>query len=200
MLKSRRLILLASFLMTMLTSGLSDAINADDKVSLKSEDKIEDGKNLSKDVIFLQVPKKLNIKDKIFLVNHSQTTILQAVVAIVSDDTLTPIGNATLVSPGGRFEMASFSDNNLKKLKGQKIGIKIKGVKKILGDTNKTGIVGGSLATGPVGLGIEHREIKAEELNNIDPSLITYDYKVSLSEQNHDLYITVTSGSNTFDF
>ncbi len=140
------------------------------------------------------------IKDKIFLVNRSETTILQAVVVLMTGDSYTTIGNASLVSPGSRFEMASYSNNWLKKLKGQTLGIKIKGVKKVIGDTSTTGVAGGSFATGGFGVGVHHREIKAEELNNIEPELINYDYTVRLGEENHDLYIIVTSGSNAFDF
>ena len=151
-------------------------------------------------VIYVEVPKKLNIKDKIFLVNRSETTILQAVVVLMSGDSYTTIGNASLVSPGSRFEMASYSNNWLKKLKGQTLGIKIKGVKKVIGDTSTTGVAGGSFTTGGFGVGVHHREIKAEELNNIEPELINYDYTVRLGEENHDLYIIVTSGSNAFDF
>lgn len=151
-------------------------------------------------IIYVEVPKKLNIKDKIFLVNRSQTTILQAVVVLMSGDSYTTIGNASLVNPGSSFEMASYSGNWLKKLKGQTIGIKIKGVKKVIGDTYTTGVAGGSFATGGFGVGVQHREIKAEELNNIDSELITYDYSVRLAEENHDLYIIVTSGSGAFDF
>lgn len=151
-------------------------------------------------IIYVEVPKKLNIKDKIFLVNRSQTTILQAVVVLMSGESYTTIGNASLVNPGSSFEMASYSGNWLKKLKGQTIGIKIKGVKKVIGDTSTTGVAGGSFATGGFGVGVQHREIKADELNNIDPELITYDYSVRLAEENHDLYIIVTSGSGAFDF
>lgn len=151
-------------------------------------------------VIYVEVPKKLNIKDKIYLVNRSETTILQAVVVLMSGDSYTTIGNASLVSPGSSFEMASYSGDWLKNLKGRTLGIKIKGVKKIIGDTSTTGVAGGSFATGGFGVGVHHREIKAEELNNIDPELINYDYTVRLGEANHDLYITVTSGSNAFDF
>lgn len=96
--------------------------------------------------------------------------------------------------------MASYSNNWLKKLKGQTLGIKIKGVKKVIGDTSTTGVAGGSFATGGFGVGVHHREIKAEELNNIEPELINYDYTVRLGEENHDLYTIVTSGSNAFDF
>jgi hypothetical protein len=154
----------------------------------------------SSNIIYVHVPKQLNIKDKIYLVNRSQTTILQAAVVLVSGNYYTSLGTATLVMPNCRYEMASFTGNKLKRLKDQTIGVKIKGVKKVLGDINRTGIAGGSITTGAFGLGISHKEIKADELNNLDPSLITYDYSVSLSEENHDLYITVTNGKDVLDF
>lgn len=98
--------------------------------------------------------------------------------------------------------MASYDNNWLKNVRGKKIAIKIKGVKKVLGDTSSTGVVGGSMATGPFGVGVSHSELKADEINNIDPSLITYDFSASIAEQDHDLYITITSGStkDAFDF
>lgn len=175
-----------------------DAPSKDETKSPANKDSI--AKVNDNHVIYVEVPKKLNIKDKIYLVNRSETTILQAVVVLMSGDSYTTIGNASLVSPGSSFEMASYSGNWLKNLKGQTLGIKIKGVKKIIGDTSTTGVAGGSFATGGFGVGVHHREIKAEELNNIDPELINYDYTVRLGEANHDLYITVTSGSNAFDF
>lgn len=158
-------------------------------------------------IIYVEVPRKLNIKDKIILVNHTQTSILQAVVVLMKGSSYTIIGNASLVTPGNRFEMASYDDNWLKRLKGHTIGIKIKGVKKVIADISSTGVagggfgvVGGGFATGGFGVGVQHQEIKAEELNNISPELITYDYSVRLSEEDHDLYITVTNGANAFDF
>lgn len=151
-------------------------------------------------VIFVEVPKKLNIKDKIFLVNHTQTSILQAVVVLMTGNSYKTVGNASLVTPGSRFEMASYDDNWLKKLKGKTIGIKIKGAKKAIADISSTGVVGGGFAIGGFGVGVQHQEVKAEDLNNISPELITYDYSVQLSEEDHDLYITVTNGGNAFDF
>lgn len=151
-------------------------------------------------IIYVNVPKKLNIKDKIFLVNHSQTSILQAVVVLMTGDSYTTVGSASFVTQGSRFEMDSYDDNGLKRLKGHTIGIKIKGVKKAIADISSTGIVGGGFATGGFGVGVQHQEVKAEEINNISPELITYDYSVRLSEEDHDLYITVTNGTNAFDF
>ncbi|MCM1338033.1 MAG: hypothetical protein NC187_10220 [Candidatus Amulumruptor caecigallinarius] len=151
-------------------------------------------------IMYIDVPENLNIKDKIFLVNKSQTTILQSAVALKTGKTLSPLGSTTIILPGGKATMASFSHNKLKRLKGQTIALKIKGVRKALSDVQSTGIAGGSFTTGSFGVGIVKNEIRAEELNNIDPALITYDYTPQLSEANHDLYITVSSGSNTFDF
>lgn len=175
-----------------------DAYTKEESKYLEAKDSI--AKVNDNHVIYVEVPKKLNIKDKIFLVNRSGTTILQAVVVLMYGNSYTTIGNASLVNPGSRFEMASYSNNWLKKLKGQTLGIKIKGVKKVIGETYTTGVAGGSFATGGFCVGVHHQEIKAEELNNIEPELINYDYTVRLGEENHDLYIIVTSGSNAFDF
>jgi hypothetical protein len=201
------LVIAATFISSSSFAQTSGAVNTvcdaakQDTISSTSNDTNVNATDTSH-IVYVHVPKQLNIKDKIYLVNRSQTTILQAAVVLVSVSgaNYTSLGSATLVMPNCRYEMASFSGNKLKRLKDQTIGVKIKGVKKVLGDINRTGIAGGSYATGAFGLGISHKEIKADELNNLDPSLITYDYSVSLSEENHDLYITVTNGANALDF
>jgi hypothetical protein len=182
------------------TCGTADAESSAataDTISAPSKNANANAADTS-NVIYVHIPKKLNIKDKIFLVNRSQTTILQAAVVLVSEGCFTSLGAATLVMPNGVYEMASFSDNGLKRLKDQTIGIKIKGINKVLGNIDRTKFVGNNTAAGAFGLGV--KEITAEELNNLDPSLITYDYSVSLAEESHDLYINVTTGANALDF
>ena len=151
-------------------------------------------------VIYLDVPAKMKINDKIFLVNNSPYTVLQAVVVLV--ESKKTIGSTVYVNPGRRSEMASYGDNGLKNVRGKRIAIKIKGVKIVLDDTSSTGVVGGSMATGTFGVGTSRLELKADEINNIDPSLITYNFSASIAEEDHDLYITITSGStkDPFDF
>lgn len=128
---------------------------------------------LNDSVRYLIIPTRLRINDKIILVNRSQYTILQAAVVLLNDDgTTTPLGSASLVLPGWSFQVASFENNWLRKLRGKTIGIKIKGAKTVL--TN--------------------------EIENLDPAIITYDFTSTLSENDHDLYITVTSDEGVLDF
>lgn len=156
-------------------------------------------------VVYIDVPKNMKIKDKIFLKNSSPYTIIQSVVVLV--DNMKTIGSAVYVNPGMTITMADYDNNWLKYVRGRRIGIKIKGVKKVLGDTNTTSIGGGGnvgLAFGGFAAGVKRSEMKAEELNNIAPEDITYDFMPVISEANHDLYITVTAGTNSkggaFDF
>lgn len=131
-------------------------------------------------VIYVHVSKNLNIKDKIYLVNHSPYMIEQAILALMVDSVATPIGSASNVGPGTRFELASYSNNRLKKLKGQTLAIKIKGIMNSESPSNPFAVF--------------------EEKEKESPLEVTYDFIVALSEDRHDLYITVTSGENSFDF
>lgn len=118
-------------------------------------------------VIHITIPKKLNIKDKVFLVNKTKGVIEKAAIVLDDNGTTSTVGFANNVGPGDLFEVASYQDNKLKKLKGKDLLIKIKGER-------NQGPTQGNVAT--------------------------YDYKVNLSEKNHDLYITVTSFGNPLDF
>ena len=164
-------------------------------VAMAQATEIED-----ENIIYIDVPAKMKINDKIILQNKSQYSIIQAVVVLA--DTKQSIGSSTYVNPGESCEMASYDHNWLRNVRGKKIAIKVKGVKKILKDSSSTGIAGGSFATGGFGVGVRHTELKADEINNIDPSLITYDFNATISEANHDLYITIMSGNseNPLDF
>jgi hypothetical protein len=165
-------------------------------VAFAQEDKSKDN------VIYAEVPKNLNIKDKIIIRNSSPYTILQAVVVLEEDGNEELLGSASYIAPNKSIEIAKYENNKLKKLRGKKLAIKVKGVKKVLGDKQTTQVGGGSLALGPFEVGVTHSDIKAEEVNNIDASQIVYNFAVSLAEENHDLYIKVSaSGENgVFDF
>ncbi|MCC8038296.1 MAG: hypothetical protein LIP02_09230 [Bacteroidales bacterium] len=80
-------------------------------------------------VIHITIPKKLNIKDKVFLVNKTKGTIEKAAIVLEENGTTTTVGFANNVGPGDVFEVASYQDNKLKKLKGKNLLIKIKGEK-----------------------------------------------------------------------
>ena len=125
------------------------------------------------DVVYMTVPQKLKINDKIFLSNKSPNTIVQAAVGLLQyDGTTIPLGTASMVGPGQLFEMASFNGNWLRNIRGRIIGIKMKGLKGVSVDANLS---------------------QSLDLKEIDPSQITYDFMPMLTEKDHDLYITVSS-------
>lgn len=120
-----------------------------------------------KGVIFKQVPKSLDLKDKIIIVNNSAYTIQQAAVAMVGEHGgYKPIAGMGKLMPGSSYEMVAYKDNGLARLRGKIIALKIKGVK-----TDDDG----------------------ESFAGSKPS---YDFQASLAENRHDLYITVTSSGN----
>lgn len=120
-----------------------------------------------KGVIFKQVPKSLDLKDKIIIVNNSAYTIQQAAVAMVGEHGgYKPIAGMGKLMPGSSYEMVAYKDNGLAQLRGKIIALKIKGVKT---DDDGESFVG---------------------------SKPSYDFQASLAENRHDLYITVTSSGN----
>lgn len=125
-------------------------------------------------VIFKQVPKRLDLKDKIIIVNNSAYTIQQAAVALVGEHGgYKPIAGMGKLMPGNSYELVAYKDNGLAQLRGKIIALKIKGVK---------------------------ADDEGESFVGTKPS---YDFQASLAEDRHDLYITVTSsgtGGAIMDF
>lgn len=159
----------------------------------------ESGGDSLKGVIYKDIPIKLNIKDKIILENKTPYLILQSVVAIADKDgKFIPLASTPLVSPNETWEMASYKNNGLKQLRGQRIAIKVKGSKKIV-STNST-----SVNTPYGSVGVQHKDLDSEVLNNIKPEDIIYDFDVVLYEANHDLYIQIMykgeNGKSIMDF
>lgn len=137
-------------------------------------------------VLTVAIPKSLNIKDNIFLVNKSPYLILQAMVALPQPDgNFEPVGTTTLLAADERALIASYANNGLKRLRGTTIAVKVKGAKVIAGQ-KRTGVVT------PMGdVGAATTEISPDLVNNIDPKDVTYDYDVRIYEAHHDLYIEV---------
>lgn len=155
-------------------------------------------------LIVIDIPKKMKIEDKIKIVNNTQTTILQAAVVLINDDSsITPLASIGTVHPGFTVEMASFDDEWLKKIRGKRIGIKVKGLKKAVIGRNTTIVAGGAFPIGGGSISVDRQNIDAaamEQLSNPDEDLITYEYFAHIHEDSHDLYITVTNGTNALDF
>lgn len=117
------------------------------------------------DVIIKQIPKTFKINDNVYLVNKSPYHILHAIVAKVENGQYTPLGSATGLAPNDNIEIAAFSDNKLKKLRGSSLAIKVKALKKPIEQIT--------------------------DLDNVDPEDLTYNFDVILSENRHDLIIEV---------
>jgi len=126
-----------------------------------------------KDVIYVDIPKKLKIEDKIIIHNNTGYTLLQGVVAEVAPSGLKNLGQVTNVRPDFSALVADFDDEKLEEYRGKRLAIKIKGVKTVVAND-------GTVTT--------------------DPNTVTYDFQVTPSERNHDLILTVTSNQSTFDF
>lgn len=146
-------------------------------------------------VFYVDVPKQLNIKDKIIVRNRSPYLIMQAVVALADNGILTPLGTISHIVQGEACTVVSFKDNGLKKLRGKTIAIKVKGAK-IFAGQNKTNVGFGS-SFGFGGISVGRKELPADVVNNIKPEDITYNFDASLFESSHDLYIDIiSSGEN----
>lgn len=145
-------------------------------------------------LIILEVPSNLNIKDKIVLVNKSSCTILRAALILADIEERSVLGTCNIVVPESHVTLAEYDRNRLRELRGRTLGLKVKGYTKMLVDNSSTSIGGGAIGTGGIGvfgIGVSHAEVKAEDVNNISDEHITYKFSASLSENNHDLYIYV---------
>jgi hypothetical protein len=133
--------------------------------------------NLGNNIVYVNVPLNLNLKDKLILVNQSPYVIVKSTIALVEDGQITHLATTNLVNPSTSAELIRYDDNRLSLLKGQKLAIKTKGYKQSLNANS--------------------------DLNALIPEEITYDFQVSVREEDHDLYIIVTSdvhNTHVFDF
>ena len=162
---------------------------SDENISKKPV--VENGTNSDNSILYIDIPQDLKIKDKIFIKNNSNTTIIQAVVALINEDgTNEVLGVSAYQYPKETVEIASYDNNELKQIKGHKIAIKVKGSTKIIGRKK-------------VNPNEEGTESETVDNNSIDNSKITYDYTASVYEADHDLYIDVKflgKSGNVFDF
>lgn len=162
----------------------------------KSKDSLTSAKE---NIIFRTIPNYLKIRDKIFIENKSPYYILQAIVAIPNGhDDFKLLGSCTYIAPNEVWEVASYSDNWLKNLRGKTIAIKVKGTKKFMGQNN-------THVDTPIGsVGINHKELSPEIINSITPADLIYSFDATLFEANHDLYIEIINkgenGKSIMDF
>lgn len=164
-------------------------------ISLCAQEKYDPRTNGN--IIFKVVSNGFNLKDKIKVWNRSPYVIMQVVVCEVANNELKPLGTCTDVDPDESCDIASFSDNTLKYLKGRTIAIKAKGLKKVVGDQSRTKV------TTPMGnVGVRHQSVTEGSANNIKPEDVTYEFEAKLFEDRHDLFIELysASGNDVMDF
>ncbi len=124
----------------------------------------------------VRVSSALPIRDKIFICNRSPYPILRVVV-VDGDDYQRYIAGCNLLRPNECREVDDAACE-ISTLSGRKIGVKAKGVKN-------------SQSLMSIGM-----EVSADE--------VTYNFTVTVGEENHDLYIYINGGiggsSNLLDF
>ncbi len=155
--------------------------------------------NPNDNVMYKTVEKSLNIKDKIIVQNKSPYLILQIMVALPNEEEgFTPISSSSYIAANEAREIASYDSNSLKFLRGKTIAIKIKGAKVAIPENNT------QVYTPYGSVGVQHKEIDPNIVNNIKDEDVTYNFDVKLFEANHDLYIQVNykgkDGTSVMDF
>lgn len=135
-----------------------------------SKDSINIQNRPTNHLISIQIPPYFNLKDKIFICNQSPYSILRAVV-VYGDDYNRVIGTCNFLSPQDCVKIADFPANGLSALRGQTICVKVKGLK----NNQITDFTDYSEDT-----------TQSEQ--------VTYDFNISIKEQQHDLYINVSGG------
>lgn len=145
-----------------------------DRLNNQRKQTIDSLKQANSNIIIKEIDKTLDIKDKIFIVNKSQSCINQLAIAIINaEGKYEPICSMIKdVRPGQTAEIISFTNNELKQLRGRIIVVKIKGSKY---SGNKGDII-------------------KEDIDE-NSSNITYDFDVKLYERRHDLYIEANCGT-----
>lgn len=179
------------FLVTAMVFTMTVAAqNADEMYGKKEKGAVKAVPSEEAGVLQVTIPSKMNIKDFVFVQNLSTNLILQmAVVVEEGKGNYQTVGLASYLPSGRVAKIASFDDNGLRKLRGKKLLIKIKGAK-INPMQEGTDVVVNS----PWGnVFVDGGKLDAEELKNIDESKITYDFSAILYEKEHDLYIRVES-------
>lgn len=148
-------------------------------------------------VYYMQIPKKLNIKDNVFIINRSPYLIVQMLMAVdmMGNGDYVPVGQASYVPTGQRVKIASYDDNNLKRLRGKNVLVKVKGAK-INPMTSGAKV---DVYTPYGSVNVDNRRVDAETIKNIKDSDITYEFRARLFEEDHDLYIQI-EGKDMLDF
>ena len=93
-----------------------------------AQDATKKSTTIDENIIITEVPRSLDIKDKVFVNNKTPYKIERIVVAITTEEDLyQPLWSAENIAVGDVVEIASYKDNELKDLKRKKLALKIKG-------------------------------------------------------------------------
>ena len=83
---------------------------------------------VAENIVITDVPRSLDIKDKVFVNNKTPYKIERIVVALATEvDQYQPLWSAENIAVGDVVEIASYKDNELKNLRRKKLALKIKG-------------------------------------------------------------------------
>ena len=153
--------------------------------------------NAPKGAFFIQIPQNLRIKDNVYVQNRSPYFVLQMLVAVdmVGNGDFVPIGQTSYLPTGRAVKVASYDDNNLRKLRGKTLMIKVKGAK--VNPASSGAQVDVYTPYGSVN--VDNRKVDMEVVKNIKPEDVTYDFHAHVFEQDHDLYIQL-EGKDMLDF
>lgn len=107
----------------------------------------------------------LDIKDRIIVQNKSPYCIQQMVVALPHGVQMEVFGTITYLDPDKIVELANYKRKSIETLKGKKLAIKLRGLKKVEGSFD----------------------------DFTDPSLETYDFAIVVYEEEKDLYFEIVN-------
>lgn len=83
-------------------------------------------------IYYVDIPKRYHLKDKIIVKNNTNYYIGLVSIAICENEHFIALGSSMGLVPGKDYEVVSYRDNELKKLRSKKIAIKMKGFKPII--------------------------------------------------------------------
>ena len=93
-----------------------------------AQDMTKKSTTVDDNIIITEVPRNLDIKDKVFVNNKTPYKIERIVVALATEeDQYQPLWSAENIAVGDVVEIASYKDNELKDLRRKKLALKIKG-------------------------------------------------------------------------
>lgn len=83
---------------------------------------------------YWNIPRNYHLKDKIIVINESSYYIGLVSVAVSENGQFKPLGSGSGLESGKDYEIVSYKNNELRKLKNKKIAIKMRGFRSIIDD------------------------------------------------------------------